>query len=283
MKKVRKIHLFWIVPLLLIMVVNFSGCLTFREPDRKIKQGLAKKNLTAQFHEYRKGKHHIHYWDIPNEGKPLIMFVHGSPGSSTALMNIATDSLITANFMPVLVDRPGFGYSDFGKAEKSLAIQSELLNGVINNYPNSKKILVGHSLGGPLIAKMAMDFPETFSAIVILAGSIDPQLEPQEWHRKPMSSPWIRWMIPKSFAASNDEIITLKRELEQMLPDWEKIKIPVIVIQGTKDGFVPKENAIFALKMLKNAQVKIKMLPGDSHFFPFTKPEIVVKELMFLK
>lgn len=283
MKKIKKRHLIWIIPCLLLMVINFSGCLTFRESDKKIKQGLAKKNLSPQFHEFKKGKYHIHYWDIPNEGKPLVMFVHGSPGSSTALMNIATDSLITANFMPVLVDRPGFGYSDFGRAEKSLAIQSELLTGVINNYPNSKKILVGHSLGGPLIAKMAMDFPETFSAIVILAGSIDPQLEPKEWHRKPMSSPWIRWMIPKSFAASNDEIITLKSELEKMLPDWEKIKIPVIVIQGTKDGFVPKENALFAKKMLKNAQVKITMLPGASHFFPFTKPEIVVKELMLLK
>jgi hypothetical protein len=36
-------------------------------------------------------------------------------------------------------------------------------------------------------------------------------------------------MIPKAFTASNDEILTTKAELTKMLPDWEKIKIPIIV------------------------------------------------------
>ena len=134
-----------------------------------------------------------------------------------------------------------------------------------------------------MFVKMAMDFPDEIDAIVILAGSIDPALEPYEWHRKPMSSKFIRWMIPKAFTASNDEILTTKAELTKMLPDWEKIKIPIIVIQGTKDGFVPKENADFAKRMAKKAQVKLRMLPGQSHFFPFTKPEIVMEELMLLR
>lgn len=254
-----------------------------RDSDRKITEKLAKKKLNPQFHNYTNGKQTIHYWDIPNSDKPLVMFVHGSPGSSTALINIATDSVITANFMPVLVDRSGFGYSNFGQAEKSFARQSELLAGVLKLYPNRRKILVGHSLGGPIIAKMTMDFPDEIDAIVILAGSIDPALEPHEWHRKPMSSKLIRWMIPKAFTASNDEILHTKAELTKMLRDWEKIKIPIIVIQGTKDGFVPKENANFAKRMAKNAPVKLRMLPGQSHFFPFTKPEIVVEELMKLR
>lgn len=283
MKKFKKRHLFWIIPLSLIMILNFSGCLQFRDSDRKIAKKLAKKKLIPHFHNYTDSNQTIHYWDIPNSDKPLIMFVHGSPGSSTALMGIATDSLITSNFMSVLVDRSGFGYSDFGKAEQNLSRQSELLGGVLKLYPNKRKILVGHSIGAPLIAKMAADFPKDIAAIVILAGSVDPELEPKEWHRKPMSSKFIRWIIPKSFRASNDEILTLKRDLEKMLPDWEKIKIPIIVIQGTKDGFVPKENADFVKKMAKNASVKLRMLKGQSHFFPFTHPEIVVEELMLLR
>lgn len=280
MKRFSKLHLIWFLPLVFIATINLSGCMTFRESDKSIREKLTKKKLSPTFHDYTNGNQTIHYWDIPNKEKPLVMFVHGSPGSSTALMKVATDSLITANFMPVLVDRPGFGYSNFGIAEKSLARQSELLVGVLKTYSNSKKILVGHSLGGPLIAKMAMDFPDEIAAIIILAGSIDPDLEPKEWYRKPMASAWIRWMIPKSFQASNAEIMPLKADLEKMLPDWEKIKIPVVVIQGTKDGFVPKQNADFAKKMLKNAPVKLRMLKGQSHFFPFTKPEIIVEELM---
>ncbi len=283
MKPLKKRNLFWIIPLLFMLILNFSGCLQMRDSDRKIAKKLAKKHLIPRFHNYTEGKQTIHYWDIPNTDKPLVMFVHGSPGSSTALMAIATDSLLTANFMPVLVDRPGFGYSNFGHAEPSLSRQSELLAGVLKSYPNKRKILVGHSLGGPIIAKMAMDFPDEIDALVILAGSIDPALEPYEWHRKPMSSKFIRWMIPKAFTASNDEILPTKAELEKMLPDWEKIKIPIVVIQGTKDGFVPKGNADFAKRMAKNAPVKLRMLPGQSHFFPFTKPEIVVEELMLLR
>jgi pimeloyl-ACP methyl ester carboxylesterase len=283
MKPFKKKKLFWLLPLLIVFLINFSGCLQMRDSDRKITEKLNKKNLVPHFHNYKNGTHTIHYWDILNADKPLLFFVHGSPGSSTALMGIATDSTLVHNFTSVLVDRPGFGYSDFGKAEKSLARQAELLAQVLKQYPNQKKILVGHSLGGPIIAKMAMDFPNEVDAIVILAGSIDPALEPYEWHRKPMSRKWIRWMIPEAFNASNDEILATKSELEKMLPDWEKIKIPITVIQGTKDGFVPKGNADFAKKMAKNALVKIRLLEGASHFFPFTKPEIVVEELMLLK
>lgn len=283
MKLPKKRNLIWLIPLLLILIINFLGCLQFRDSDRKITKTLAKKNLKPHFHNYKDGNQVIHYWDVPYPGKPLIMFVHGSPGSSTALIGIATDTQITNNAQILLVDRPGFGYSSgFGKGERSLARQSELLNGILKLYPSQKKILVGHSLGGPLIAKMAMDNPKEIDAIVILAGSIDPELEPKEWHRKPMNSKLIRWMVPRAFRASNDEILTIKSDLEKMLPDWEKLKIPVVMIQGTKDGFVPKENADFAKKMAKNASVKLRLMKGQSHFFPFTKPEIVVEELMLL-
>jgi len=282
MKINKKIHLIWLIPMLFLVFINLAGCFQLRDSDRKLTKKLKDINLTPHFHNYKDSNQVIHYWDVPNPGKPLVMFVHGSPGSSSALIKIATDSLVTAHTQIVMVDRPGFGYSGFGKGEKSLSRQSKLLNSILKLYPNKKKILVGHSLGGPLIAKMVMDNPNNIDAIIILAGSIDPALEPHEWHRKPMNSPLIRWMIPKSFRASNVEIMTLKGDLEKMIPDWEKIKIPVVVIQGTKDGFVPKENADFAKKMLKNAPLKIKMLEGDSHFFPFTKPKIVVDELMLL-
>jgi len=282
MKILKKRHLIWVIPLAIILFINLAGCFQFRTSDRKLTKQLGAKKIIPHFHNYTDSNQVIHYWDVPNPGKPLIMFVHGSPGSSTALLNIATDSIVTANAQILLVDRPGFGYSGFGKGEKSLARQSEMLNGILKLYPQKRKILVGHSLGGPLIAKMAIDNPHGIESLVILAGSIDPELEPQEWHRKLIGNNLIRWMVPKSFRASNDEIITLKADLEKMIPDWKKIKIPVVVIQGTKDGFVPKENADFAKKMLTNAKVKVRMLPGESHFFPFTKPEIVVEELILL-
>lgn len=268
---------------LLLVIINVSGCLTFRESDKVITEKLEKIKVRYSFHDVVNNDQTIHYWQITNETKPLIMFVHGSPGSSRDLMSIATDSLITKNFMSVLVDRPGFGYSDFGNVEISLARQSELLGSILKSYPNDRKILVGHSLGGPLIVKMAIDFPDQVDALVILAGSVAPELEPEKWFQKPFASKWLRWMVPTALRVSNEEIIPLKKELEKMLPDWNKITVPVFVIHGTEDGLVPKENADFIKKMVVNAPVKITMLEGKSHLFPFTHPHIVVEELMLLK
>jgi predicted alpha/beta hydrolase len=51
----------------------------------------------------------------------------------------------------IAIDRPGFGYSDFGKAV-DLETQASLLESLATQITNSKPIvLVGHSLGGPVI------------------------------------------------------------------------------------------------------------------------------------
>jgi pimeloyl-ACP methyl ester carboxylesterase len=50
---------------------------------------------------------------------------------------------------------------------------------VAKQRQNGKQvILVGHSLGGPLIARMTMDYPELIDGLVFVAGSVAPKLEP---------------------------------------------------------------------------------------------------------
>jgi pimeloyl-ACP methyl ester carboxylesterase len=137
-------------------------------------------------------------------------------------------------------------------------------------------ILVGHSLGGPLIAKMAMDYPQLIDGLIIVAGSIDPALEPNEtWFRAPLATPFLSWILPRSFRASNEEIYQLKPALEEMIPDWKKITCPVIVIQGKKDELVPYENVHFAKKMLVNAPVEFMIREDMNHFVPWSNPELI--------
>src|SRR5882672_7590014 len=106
MQRFKKRHLFWIIPLPFLVIIIVLNFFQFRDSDKVITERLAKKNLKPTFHDYVNGNQTIHYWDISYPEKPLVMFVHGSPGSSRELMGIATDSLIIANFMPLLVDRP---------------------------------------------------------------------------------------------------------------------------------------------------------------------------------
>jgi len=245
----------------------------------EIDQFFSDKEKKGTLHEYpvRNGRI-INYLHVGDERLPLVVFVHGSPGSLSAFIHFMADTALLKHAQLITVDRTGFGESNFGYAEKSLRKQAQYLKPILEKYKNNKPIiLVGHSLGGPVIARMAMDYQSMVDGLVIVAGSIDPELEPHEtWFRAPLATPFLSWILPRSFRASNFEIYKLKPELQEMLPLWKKITCPVIVIQGNIDDLVPPGNADFAKKMLVNAKSVDFIIREDmSHFVPWQHPELI--------
>jgi pimeloyl-ACP methyl ester carboxylesterase len=233
------------------------------------------------FHQYTIEDRTMNYVVNGIDSLPLVIFVHGSPGSWSAFADFLKDSLLLTKVQMISVDRPGFGYSDYGKGEPSLEKQARWLKPVLDLHKNDRKlILVGHSLGGPLIAKMAILYPELIDHLIIVAGSVDPALEPKEWYRKPMASPVINWMLPGSIRASNKEIMGLKEELEKMIPEWEYIYLPVTVIHGLQDDLVPAGNVDFIEKMLIQTKVKIIRDPEMNHFIPWKKPGLIKEAIL---
>jgi pimeloyl-ACP methyl ester carboxylesterase len=226
----------------------------------------------------------MNYAEIGSDSLPVAFFVHGSPGSWGGFIDFMKDTILLKQVKMVAVDRIGFGESDFGNGEKSLIIQAELLKPIVTKYKKSGKkiILIGHSLGGPMIARMAMDYPELIDNLIIVAGSIAPNLEPNEkWFRIPMDFTPISILIPASFRASNHEILYLKPELEKMMPLWKNIRQPVIVIQGGKDFLVNPKNADFAEQMLVNAKsLKIVRVDTMNHFVPWSHPQLIRKAIL---
>lgn len=224
----------------------------------------------------------IHYTLVSSDTvKPLAVFVHGSPGSSDNFIHFGLDTALLARYDVLLLDRPGFGYSGFGQAEVSIEKQSAILSEVLSQFSHTTKFLVGHSLGGPIIVRMAMDNPKSFAGLLIVAGSVSPELEPQEKWRPVLATKGLRWLMPKSFRVSNDEIIPAKKELLKMEPLWQRITCPVQIIQGGKDKLVPAGNEDYAEKMLVNARsVKVYRLPDENHFIPFAEPQLVTEALL---
>ena len=271
-----KVRLIFILSVFLISVLLHS-CMTFRMSSQEIDDYFASRNITATQHSYSIGTREIHYVRSGDEKRPLVLFIHGSPGSLSAFIHFLADSSLMHQNMLITTDRPGFGYSNFGIGEGSLVRQSEILKPILEEYKNNRPvILVGHSLGGPLIARMAIDYPDLVDGLIIVAGSIDPTLEPNEtWFRAPLATPFLSWILPRSFRASNEEIYHLKPELEKMLPLWSSITCPVIVIQGGKDSLVPAKNADFARRMLINAPVEFVIKEDMDHFVPWSNPELI--------
>jgi pimeloyl-ACP methyl ester carboxylesterase len=258
-------------------LIMLHSCISFRMSEKKIDGYLGKHHINGRQHKYRYENRNIHYVQAGNESKPLVVFVHGSPGSRSAFIHFLKDTALTNHFLVISTDRPGFGSSNFGMAEPSLQNQANLLKPILEKHNQNRPIiLVGHSLGGPVIARMAMEYPHLVDGLVLVAASIDPDLEPNEsWFRIPLATPFLRWILPRSFRASNEEIVDLRHELAEMLPLWSNIRCPVVVVQGGSDKLVPPDNAQFAEKMLVNTPVDIILKEDMNHFVPWSHPELI--------
>lgn len=270
--------------LLFIISQILSSCLTFKVSQKEIDEKFMGYQMKPVQHQMEVRDVKMNYAEIGSDSLPVAFFVHGSPGSWGGFIDFMKDTVLLKKVKMVAVDRIGFGNSDFGNAEKSLIVQAELLKPIVAKFKKTGKkiILIGHSLGGPMIARMAMDYPELIDNLIIVAGSIAPNLEPNEkWFRIPMDFMPISILIPASFRASNHEILYLKPELEKMLPLWKNIRQPVIVIQGGKDFLVNPKNADFAEKILTNAKsLKIVRIDTMNHFVPWSHPQLIKKAIL---
>ena len=267
-----------------LIMASLHSCMTFRMSEKEVNEYFQSKKINGSQHHYKSGKYTIHYAQAGIENKPLLLFVHGSPGSLSAFIGFLADTSLTNKALVITTDRPGFGHSNFGMAEPSLEKQAAALKPILEKYKaNRPIILIGHSLGGPVIARMAIDYPELVDGLVLVAASIDPELEPNEtWFRAPLATPFLSWILPRSFRASNEEIYQLEPQLEDMLPHWKEITCPVMVIQGKKDSLVPAGNADFAKKMLVNAPVEFILKDDMDHFVPWSNPELISQAILQL-
>ncbi len=270
--------IFFILPCLLVL----TSCIQFTITEEEVREQFDKNGLVPELNILRAGDRNTHYASI-NQGRDnLIIFVHGSPGSWSAFIDyFKIDSLLEMADL-LSIDRPGFGYSDRGEPEPSLEKQAYLLHQVSDLYDHETKILVGHSLGGPVIARMVMDYPGVYNGLLFLAPSVDPNLEKNEWYRRIIQTKVGTWLTPEDFWVSNEEIVPLKEELNKMKTLWSDIEIRSIVIQGTKDKLVPKENANFLSEVLNDSLTEIRMLQGADHFIPWNQHDKVVTAIFDL-
>lgn len=267
-----------------IPLASIAGCFSFQISEKKIQKTFENWNMeTPSYKSYSWRKGEIFYAEVGSPNQPHVILVHGSPGSWDNFLSFFGNPFLRDHAHLIAVDRPGFGKSRGSGPISSLKAQAEALGPLLDNQQARKKaILVGHSLGGPVVAQMAVDFPEEVGGLVLVAPSISPDLEELRWYNNAARSPLIRWILPRALRHSNQEIIPLKQELEQLEPQLAELQIPVIVIQGEKDNLVPHQKADFVEKAFVQAQVKIEKYPELNHFILWTQPELIERALQLL-
>jgi pimeloyl-ACP methyl ester carboxylesterase len=266
-------RMFWVVGIiLLIWLVLAQSCMMMREPDDKAKKDFEKNGVPLTTATITVDGKHLHYALTGSDTLPTLFFVHGTPGSWDAFQNYLKDKDLLQRFRMVSIDRPGFGYSDYGTPEH-LARQSQIISPLFTILNNKKPMYIaGHSLGGPMIVKLVADNPNTFSGMVIISGSIDPAEEkPEKWRPILFKTP-LTYFVPGAMRPSNEELWFLKKDLVDLKNDFSKITCPVFFIHGMADTWVPPGNVEYGKKLLINAShIEVKLIPGANHFIPWTK------------
>ncbi|SHG15028.1 Pimeloyl-ACP methyl ester carboxylesterase [Flavobacterium segetis] len=267
--------------LLISYIVVCQSCMTLRFSRNETVKYFKKNSVAFQDSTINFDGNNIHYIETGDKRLPLLIFIHGSPGSWNAFKEYLVDTLLLKKYRMIVIDRPGFGYSDFGEAQ-NLSVQSQIISAFIDAIRNEKQlILVGHSVGGPVVAKLAVDHPDWYSNIVILSGSVNPEAEnPEKWRKVVKVSPF-RYLIPGALRQSNDELWWLKKDLFDLQPELSKINTSVTIIHGTKDFLVPYSNMVFMKKNFVNAKsIDTITIENANHFIPWSHYKIVKNALM---
>lgn len=257
----------------------------FRTSDQNAVADFARLGLTVTPQTLAVGKRTMHYMTIGSPDQSTLIFVHGSPGSWDNFSAYMKDSLLLNRYRVVSLDRPGFGYSDFGQAT-GIQQQADLISPVLYKLNNGKPMyLIGHSLGGPMVVKLAADNPDLpVDGLVLLAGSVSPADEPRERWRSVLDAPVLRYLLPGAMRPSNHELRLFKQDVVTMQPAFARVTCPVFIMHGDKDPLVPPPNAVYAKKMLVNAShVDLLWLKEANHFIPWTRFDTIRSVLLRLE
>jgi pimeloyl-ACP methyl ester carboxylesterase len=206
-------------------------------------------------------------------GGPLLVLVHGTPGSATGWADYVVDP--PPGMEVIALDRPGFGDSGPAGAVTGLREQAAAILALLPT-DGRQVVLLGHSLGGPIVAQLAADHPDRVDALVLLAASLDPAQEAV--HPMQRVGDWspVRAMLPRVIRNANAELMALEPELVALALRLPEIRARVVIMHGTADDLVPVANVAFMQSRLTGVRcVKTVVLEGRNHFLPWNSPEQV--------
>jgi pimeloyl-ACP methyl ester carboxylesterase len=105
-------------------------------------------------------------FDAKGEGEPALIFVHG--WSNNRSIWESQVSHFSKKYKVVAVDLPGFGKSGNDRKSWTMSSFGEDIIAVVKKLDLDKVVLVGFSMGGPVVIEAAERIPDQVSGIVIV-------------------------------------------------------------------------------------------------------------------
>jgi len=223
---------------------------------------------------------HIRYLHGGDSDGVRIVYVHGTPGSADAFDDYVANPV--SGTEAVAIDRPGLGYTLPDEPTGDLREQAEFIEPFLVERYGHWPILVGHSLGAPIVCQAAVDYPGRVGGLVLVSGSMDPSLEGVFWYQRLAESGLMPVLLPDNVVNSNRELFDLKESLEGLEPRLAEITCPVVIVHAIDDILVPYSNVAYMEQQLVNAPIEVVSLYSGDHFLPWNREEQVREAIMTL-
>ena len=127
-----------------------------------------------------------------DEGRgDVVVLIHGL-GSNAKGWSRNIDAL-SREHRVIAVDLPGYGYSDKGAYEYSLAFYAQVLKEFLHGLGIEKATFVGHSMGGQTAMVTALEYPQLVSRLVLVSPAGFEKFTDGEgdWMRRAMSAKFV--------------------------------------------------------------------------------------------
>lgn len=105
---------------------------------------------------------------------PAFILVHGLGVSSRYFQRAAAE--LARHGEVYLVDLPGHGSSPKPQRPVGIADHAAVLGGLLEAASPAHAVLVGHSMGAQVVARLVVDHPEVVDHVVLMAPTLDPRL-----------------------------------------------------------------------------------------------------------
>ncbi len=268
--------------LIIIFFCSLNSCFTFRKSDNSSIKKVNKSGLelTAKYFPHKGKTYRYLHFKNPNSALPLLVLIHGAPGSSSNFLDFLKYSLITDHYSVIIVDRFGYGYSNYGHYS-SIIEQTDVIIYLIKSCVNVNQdvFIAGHSYGGTIAAALASQQPKFLTAAALMAPALDPENEKYFWIGHLGKWKATRWMVSGALKVATDEKYNHAEELRYWRSAWKNIKTPLLHIHGNKDKLVPFINLTFALNSIPNQYLEVYEWDKMNHFFPFSETEKTIELL----
>lgn len=112
--------------------------------------------------------HNVHVLRAGASGPPVLM-IHGASANAREF-DWTLAPRLDDGFRVLMPDRPGHGHSARPEAAYKLGVQAGLMAGVLEQAaPGERAVVVGHSFGGAVALRLALDRPDLVRGLVLLA------------------------------------------------------------------------------------------------------------------